>query len=169
MNILEVPRMYIYLKSRVNPSKQTFAVQAWTFFEVKSSAFGGTIKKSHLKDLQVLQTINVGAVRSDGHCSLPQGTVQARQLWLHWMVEMGIFHYWLLMERWGEGSRNPFVCPFPFFPSSKSVLIKSIHSDWWLLCLWSAHPIAIFAEFVGVMLIKDLILTLTPLQTKSSY
>lgn len=42
--------------------------------------FGGTIKKSHLKDLQVLQTIIVGAVRGEGWCSLPRGTVQARQL-----------------------------------------------------------------------------------------
>lgn len=30
--------------------------------------FGGTVKKSHLEDLQVLQTIIVGAVRGEGWC-----------------------------------------------------------------------------------------------------
>lgn len=88
-----------------------------------------TIKKSHLKDLQELQNIRVGPARGEGQCSLPWGTVPARQFWLHRLTEMDACHYYVLMERWGEevGSRSPFV--LFFFPSSKSVLRKFIYFD----------------------------------------
>lgn len=44
-------------------------------FGVKSSAFGETIKRSHLRELYILQTINVGAMMGEARCNLPQGTV----------------------------------------------------------------------------------------------
>lgn len=50
------------------------------FWGVKSSVFEETIKRSLLKGLQVLQTVNVGVVRGEGWCSLSCRSVQARQL-----------------------------------------------------------------------------------------
>lgn len=45
-------------------------------FGVNRSAFAGTIKKCHLKVLEVLQTINIGARSDEGWCGLLWATVQ---------------------------------------------------------------------------------------------